>query len=173
MPERPPFEGSGHYNVILERRPEGPPPPPPPHPNATVPLILDQARVWLSSEFVRPTEYFRFDPPTAIYEGAGWPLGGRTSEAQVAALEMLDGYFDWDVACALKLPRRYTGLRFGPSGRRENANLWIRHAGRWDGEPHRLAEIVAGLARLPKGRHPGYKYRAPWRGSTRPLDLAD
>ena len=139
------------------------PPPPLPQPNATVPSIDDEARVWLSSEFVRPTEYFRFDPPIAVYEGAGWPLGlqlGRTSEEQAAAVDMPDGYFDWDVACALKLPRRYTGLRFRPPNRRDNANLWIRHVGRWDGEPHRLAEIVAGLARLPKGRYPGVKYHA-------------
>ena len=40
------------------------------------------------------------------------------------------------------------------------ANLWIRHVGRWDGEPHRLADIVAGLARLPKGRYPSYKFHA-------------
>jgi hypothetical protein len=40
------------------------------------------------------------------------------------------------------------------------ANMWIRHVGRWDGEPHRLAEIVAGLARLPKSPHPSYKYHA-------------
>jgi hypothetical protein len=161
MPERPPSS-----SVILERRrlPGEPlPPAPPPHPNAAVPLIDDAVRVWLSSEFVSPTEYFRFDPPVAVYESGGWPLGvqlGHTGDEKVAMLGMRDGTFDWDVACALKLPRRYTGLHFRPPHRRDAANLWIRHVGRWDGEPHRLAEIVAGLARLPSGRYPDYKYHA-------------
>jgi hypothetical protein len=126
-------------------------------------LIDGAAQVWLSSEFVDPSEYFRFDPPVAVYEGAGWPLGvqlGRNNEERVAMSGMRDGYFDEDVARALTLPRRYTGLSFRPPHRRDMANLWIRHVGRWDGEPHRLAEVVAGLARLPKGRHPGDKYHA-------------
>lgn len=165
MPERPPFD-EPFQAVVVERarRPGEPlPPPPPPHPNATVPLINDEVRVWLSSEFVNTTEYFRFDPPVAVYESGGWPLSvqlGRTGDEQVAMSGMCDGYFDWDVACALKLPRRYTGLRFCPPHRRDAATLWIKHVGRWDGEPHRLAEIVAGLARLPRGRYPGYKYHA-------------
>jgi hypothetical protein len=159
MPERPLFEPSSKV-VISERvrRPKEPPPP-----NASVPLIDDAVRVWLSSEFVDPSEYFRFDPPVAVYEAAGWPLGvqvGRNNEERVAMSGMRDGYFDEDVACALTLPRRYTGLSFRPPHRRDAANLWIRHVGRWDGDPHRLTEIVAGLARLPKGRHPGYKYHA-------------
>jgi hypothetical protein len=164
MPERPTHDDLV-YTVMVERarQPGEPePPPPPPHPNATVPLINDEVRVWLSSEFVDSTEYFRFDPPVAVYESGSWPLGlqpGRTGDEQVAMLGMRDGYFDWDVACALKLPRRYTGLRFVPPYRREAANLWIRHAGRWNGEPHRFAEIVTGLARLPK-RYPYFKYHA-------------
>jgi hypothetical protein len=164
MPERPPFELSNMQDVFeREQRLGRPLPPPPPHPNATVPLI-DEARVWLSSEFVDPSEYFRFDSPVAVYEAAKWPLGvrpGRNAAEQVAMLDMCDGYFDHDVRCALALPRRYTGLAFRPPPRRNMANLWIRDVGRWDGEPDRLAEIIAGLARLPQAaRYPGYKYHA-------------
>src|SRR3954451_4381925 len=165
MPERPSFEPSTKA-VILERarRPGDPlSSPRPPHPNTSIPLIDDAVRVWLSSEFVDPSEYFRFDPPVALHRGAGWPLGvqlGRNSEERAAMSGMHDGYFDGDVARALTLPRRYTGLSFRPPPRRDMANLWIQHIGQWDGEPHRLAEIVAGLARLPKNRHPAHKYHA-------------
>jgi hypothetical protein len=165
MPE-PSSDNKPSESVVFERasRPtDALSPAPRPHPNAMVPLINDAVRVWLSSEFVSPTEYFRFDPPVAVYESGGWPLGvqlGNTPDERIAMSAMRDGYFDWDVACALKLPWRYAGLRFRPPHRREDVNLWIRHVGRWDGEPHRLAEIVAGLARLPKGRPPGYKYHA-------------
>jgi hypothetical protein len=165
MPERPSFEPSTKA-VILERalRPGEPlSSPRPPHPNTSIPLIDDAVRVWLSSEFVDPSEYFRFDPPVALHRGAGWPLGvqlGRNSEERAAMSGMHDGYFDGDVARALTLPRRYTGLSFRPPPRRDMANLWIQHIGQWDGEPHRLAEIVAGLARLPKNRHPAHKYHA-------------
>jgi hypothetical protein len=160
MPEHPPSDDSS-YSVILEAHRPGEPLPP--HPNATIPLYNDAVQVWLSSEFVDPDAYLRFDPPVPVYEGAGWPLGvqpGSSGDERVAFSGMRDGYFDSDVTRALKLPRRYTGLRFRPPHRRDAANLWIRHAGRWDGEPHRLAEIVAGLARLQKGRYPDYKYHA-------------
>jgi hypothetical protein len=168
MPERPPFELpnlQGGRWVERERRPGEPlPPPPPPHPYANVPLMSHEARVWLSSEFVDPSGYFRFDPPVAVYEAAGWPLGvtptGDNKDQQIAMVNMLDGHFDGDVRSALELPRRYTGLHFRPPPRRDMAKLWIRHVGRWDGEPHRLAEIVAGLARLPTQRHPSYKFHA-------------
>jgi hypothetical protein len=141
----------------------GPGDAPPPHPNATVPSISDGLLVWLSSEYISPSEYFRFDPPVAVYESAGWPLGiefGRTRDERFALVDMRDGYFDQDVGCALYLPRRYSGLRVRRPDRRDQTNLWIRHVGRWDGEPHRLAEIVAGLARLPKDRNPDIKYHA-------------
>lgn len=165
MPERPPFEPSAKA-VIWERprRPEEPESPPPsPHPNARIPLMDGAVQVWLSSEFVDLYGYLRFDPPVAVYQGAGWPLGvrlGRNSEEQLVVSDMHDGYFDGDVARGLTLPRRYSGLDFRPPPRRDMANFWIQHVGRWDGEPHRLAEIVAGLARLPKVRHPTYKYHA-------------
>ncbi|MBR1122530.1 hypothetical protein JQ628_13470 [Bradyrhizobium lablabi] len=111
------------------------------------------------------SDYLRFDPPLVVYEGAGWPLGvrpGRDSGEQVAMSGMSDGYFDYDVRCALTLPRRYAGLDFRPPPRREMANFRIRHVGRWDGEPSRFAEIVTGLARFPERRVPGYKYHAAY-----------
>ena len=90
-------------HLSMSERPHRPgePPlsPPPPHPNAGVPLMNDAARVWLSSEFVDPFAYFRFDPPVAVYEGAGWPLGarpGHDKEEQVDLSGMRDGCFDWD-----------------------------------------------------------------------------
>jgi len=163
MPEHPPpDEDSEHVIELRARRPGEPAPPPPPlHPNATIPLFDNDVRIWLSSEFVDPNEYYRFDPPVAVYESCAWPLGvqlGQTGDERVALSGVYDGHFDWDVAQALKLPRRYTGLRFRPPHRRDSANLWIRHAGRWDGEPHRLAEIVTSLGRLPRGRTPDVKY---------------
>ena len=167
MPERPTVELPPNMEGVRKQELRAGDPQtssPRQHPYADVPLMSHEARVWLSSEFVRPSGHFRFDTPVAVYEAAGWPLGakptGENRNQQHAMLDMIDGYFDQDVRSALDLPRRYTGLDFRPPPRRDMADLWIRHVGRWDGDPHHLAEIVAGLARLPKQRHPGYKYRA-------------
>ncbi|UFZ05560.1 hypothetical protein LQG66_04365 [Bradyrhizobium ontarionense] len=73
---------------------------------------------------------------------------------------MSDGDFDWHVGCALQLPHRYSGLRFGPPLRRDHANLWIQHVGHWNGDTNRLADIIAGLARLPSARDPSYTYHS-------------
>lgn len=146
-----------------QRRSGGPAAPASAHPHPPLPRFDDNVRVWLSSEFVDPVEYFRFDRPVAIYEAARWPLGltpGRDKDEQVAMAGMSDGDFEWCVRCALQLPLRYSGLRFGPPPRRELADLWIRHVGHWNGDASRLAEILASLARLPRGRIPGRHYRA-------------
>lgn len=149
--------------IAARHRSGGPAAPGSARPHASLPRLDDEVRVWLSSEFVDPVEYFRFDRQVAIYEAARWPLGltpGRNSEERVAMAGMSDGNFDWHVRCALHLPFRYSGLRFGPPQRRDRADLWIRHVGHWNGDPSRLAEILAGLARLPHGRIPGRNYRA-------------
>jgi len=135
------------------------------HPRASQPRYDDEVRVWLSSEFVDSTEHFRFDPADAIYEAARWPLGltpGRDKVEQIAMAGMCDGDFDWQVRCALNLPQRYSGLRFGSPPRRDRANLWIRHVGHWNGEQQRFTDVVAGLARLPRARHPSYAFGASY-----------
>lgn len=165
MPERPPDDKPPLQGRVVEReqRTGVPRPSPPPHSNANIPLYTDDPRVWLSSEFVSLSDYLGLDPPVVVYEGAGWPIGvrpGRTSGEQTVMSAMYDGHFDYDVRCALTLPRGYTGLDFRPPYRRNSANIWIRHAGRWDGEPDRLSDLIAGLAQFPKARAPEYKYHA-------------
>ncbi|MGY3452533.1 hypothetical protein [Bradyrhizobium sp. USDA 4353] len=131
------------------------------HPRASAPRFDRDVRVWLSSEFIDPSEYVRFAPSPPIYEAARWPLGvmpGQTSEERAVMAGMRDGDFDWQVSCALQLPHRYSGLGFGPPPRRDRADLWIRHVGHWNGAKERLAEIIASLGRPPAKRHPAWSY---------------
>ncbi|MGJ4996446.1 hypothetical protein ACQR0Z_18640 [Bradyrhizobium sp. HKCCYLS3077] len=126
-----------------------------------MPRFDGDVRVWLSSEFIDPTEYVRFAPSLPVYEAARWPLGiipGQNSEQRVVMAGMCDDDFDWQVRCALQLPQRYSGLGFGPPPRRDRADLWIRHVGHWDGAEQRLAEIIASLGRRPGNRHPDFSY---------------
>lgn len=141
------------FQIVERSRSGDPVAPGSAHSPASLPRFDGDVRVWLSSEFVDSNEYLRFDRQVAIYEAARWPLGptpGRNSEERTAMTGMSDGDFDWQVRCALQLPSRYSGLRFGPPPRRDRAILWIWHVGHWNGDPARLKEFLAGLVRLPR-----------------------